>query len=431
MAEKIIKGFTLQSSGDPSFLRKEEDTIQEDEPPSSAGEAQSVASKKIESRSNLRLVFSREEDDDSWRGLLARSITKAVDLPKHLCMDAIAVHDVTRRYPMRINPYYLGLIKEINDPLWLQAIPDFKELNDPLGVEDPLNEEEQSPVPNITHRYPDRVLFLVSSQCAMYCRFCTRKRKVGRSLTVTEETIASGIEYIGRHREVRDVLLSGGDPLLLTDKSIEQILKALRQIPHVEIVRIGTRVPCTLPQRITPRLVNMLKKYHPLYINTHFNHPLEITPEAAKACGRLADAGIPLGCQTVLLRGVNDDAAIMKQLMQRLLRIRVRPYYLYQADLTQGTGHFRTPIDKGLEIIEALRGHTSGLCVPTFVVDVPGGGGKTPLLPNYLLRKEDDTLVLRNYENNVYSYPFATGEGEIKIDNTAAREGNHEDWNYF
>ncbi|RJP57214.1 MAG: KamA family radical SAM protein [Deltaproteobacteria bacterium] len=385
----------------------------------------------MESRSNLRLVFSREEDDDSWKGLLARSITKAVDLPKQLCMDVITVHDVTRRYPMRINPYYLGLIKETNDPLWLQAIPDFKELNDPLGVEDPLNEEEQSPVPNITHRYPDRVLFLVSSQCAMYCRFCTRKRKVGRSLTVTEETIALGIEYIGRHREVRDVLLSGGDPLLLTDKSIERILKALRQIPHVEIIRIGTRVLCTLPQRITIRLVNMLKKYHPLYINTHFNHPIEITPEAAKACGRLADAGIPLGCQTVILRGVNDNASIMKQLMQGLLRIRVRPYYLYQADLTQGTGHFRTPIDKGLEIIEALRGHTSGLCVPTFVVDVPGGGGKTPILPNYLLRKEKDTLLMRNYENNVYSYPFATGEGEIRTANVAAREGNHEDWNYF
>jgi len=248
---------------------------------------------------------------------------------------------------------------------------------------------------------------------------------------VTEETIALGIEYIGRHREVRDVLLSGGDPLLLTDKSIEHILKALRQIPHVEIIRIGTRVPCTLPQRITIRLVNMLKKYHPLYINTHFNHPIEITPEAAKACGRLADAGIPLGCQTVILRGVNDDAAIMKQLMQGLLRIRVRPYYLYQADLTQGTGHFRTPVDKGLEIIEALRGHTSGLCVPTFVVDVPGGGGKTPLLPNYLLRREEDTLVLRNYQNNVYSYPFATGEGEIRTDNAAAWEGNHEDWAYF
>jgi lysine 2,3-aminomutase len=431
VAEQIIKGFTLQSSGNPSFLGKEEESIPEEEPPGSAGEVQGVARKKIESRSNLRLVFNREEDDDSWRHLLARSITKAVDLPRQLCMDAITVHDVIRRYPMRINPYYLGLIKETNDSIWLQAIPDFRELHDPLGLEDPLKEEEQSPVPNITHRYPDRVLFLVSSQCAMYCRFCTRKRKVGRSLTVTEETIALGIEYIGRHREVRDVLLSGGDPLLLQDKSIERILKALRQIPHVEIIRIGTRVPCTLPQRITSRLVNMLKKYHPLYINTHFNHPVEITTEAANACGRLADAGIPLGCQTVLLRGVNDNAAIMKQLMQKLLRIRVRPYYLYQADLTQGTGHFRTPIDKGLEIIEALRGHTSGLCVPTFVVDVPGGGGKIPLLPNYLLRRDKDTLVLRNYQNNVYSYPFAAGEEETRTDNASDQVGNYEDRAYF
>ncbi|MFH1623880.1 MAG: KamA family radical SAM protein [Pseudomonadota bacterium] len=423
VAEQIITRFTLFGGRCPSFVQKEEESVPEEEPPGPSG----AAGKKIESRPNRRCRSTHEKDDDSWRGLLARSVTDPVDLGRKLSIDPTTIHDVVRRYPLRINPYYLGLIKESNDPIWLQAVPDLRELHDPVGLEDPLKEEEQSPIPNIIHRYPDRVLFLVSSQCAMYCRFCTRKRKVGQSLTVTEETVASGIEYIGRHREVRDVLLSGGDPLLLPDRRIEWILRALRQIPHVEIIRIGTRVPCTLPQRITTRLVNMLKKYHPLYINTHFNHPLEITSEAAEACGRLADGGIPLGCQTVLLRGVNDDVATMKELMQGLLRIRVRPYYLYQADLTRGTAHFRTHIDKGIEIMEALRGYTSGLCVPTFVVDLPGGGGKTPILPNYLLGWEKDTLVLRNYKNNVYVYPFATADGGNGSGNSGTQEGNHED----
>lgn len=416
VGERTGRNVRLHGNSDPLLVESKEGSIPEEEPPGLVGDALREVKEDLDSISNLRLVFSREEED-SWRGILGRSITKAIDLAGRLSVDPGEIQKVLSRYPMRINPYYLSLIREPGDPIWLQAVPDIRELQDEDGLEDPLNEEEQSPVPNLTHRYPDRVLFLVSNECAMYCRFCTRKRKVGRSFKVTEETIALGIEYIDRHTEVRDVLLSGGDPLLFSDRFIERILTALRRIRHVEIIRIGTRVPCTLPQRITVKLANMLKRYHPLYINIHFNHPDEITAEAAKACGRLADAGIPLGCQTVLLRGVNDDPGIMKRLMQGLLRIRVRPYYLYQADLAKGTEHFRTPIDKGLEIIDALRGHTSGLCVPHFVVDVPGGGGKIPLLPDYLVKRDEDALFLRNYQNRIYRYPITSSREKGDLEN--------------
>jgi len=405
MGERTERNLRFNGNNERSLVEREEGSIPEEEPPGLAVEALEEVREKPESRSNLRLVFNRKEND-SWRGLLGRSITKAVELVGRLSVEPMEVQKVISRYPMRINPYYLSLIREPADPIWLQAVPDIRELRDEDGLEDPLMEERQSPVPNLTHRYPDRVLFLVSNQCAMYCRFCTRKRKVGRAFKVTEETIALGIEYIERHKEVRDVLLSGGDPFLLSDRSIERILSSLRRIKHVEIIRIGTRVPCTLPQRITVRLANMLKRYHPLYMSTHFNHPDEITTEASKACARLADVGIPLGCQTVLLRGVNDEPGVMKRLMQGLLRIRVRPYYLYQADLAQGTQHFRTPVDKGLEIIDSLRGYTSGFCVPHFVVDLPDGGGKIPLLPNYLLERDENALLLRNYRNKLYRYPL-------------------------
>jgi lysine 2,3-aminomutase len=307
---------------------------------------------------------------------------------------------------MRINPYYLGLIKRPGDPLWKQVVPDEKELMDTEGMEDPLAEEKYSPVPNVTHRYPDRVLFLVSNQCAVHCRFCTRKRKIGRQFAVTDTTLREGIAYIRFHREVRDVLISGGDPLLLEDEQLAGILAALRAIPHVEIIRIGTRVPCALPQRVTRRLVKTLRRFHPLYINTHFNHPDEITPEAAQACALLSDAGIPLGCQTVLLKGVNDDPAVMQQLLRKLLCIRVRPYYIHQMDLARGTGHFRTSLAKGLSIMEALRGHVSGLCIPQYVIDLPGGGGKIPLLPEYVLGEKNGNLLVRNFQGKIFSYPL-------------------------
>lgn len=342
---------------------------------------------------------------NSWKQMLKESMVRPADLVKRFGVDPRPLEKVVARYPMRVTPYYLGLIQSVDDPIWRQAVPSEEELQAGACVADPLDEENQSPVPNLVHRYPDRVLFLVSSECAMYCRFCTRKRKVGcAQMRITRDTLRQGLDYIRSHPQVRDVILSGGDPLLLPDETLEWILKELRAIPSVEIIRIGSRVPVVLPQRITPHLTRMLKKYHPLYLNTHFNHPLEITPEAAGACGRLADVGIPLGNQSVLLRGVNDDVATMRRLVQKLLSIRVKPYYLYQADLVEGTDHFRTTVEEGIAIIDGIRGHTSGLGVPAFVIDAPGGGGKIPLLPDYLQQMGEE-VVLRNYQHRRFSYP--------------------------
>jgi lysine 2,3-aminomutase len=272
-------------------------------------------------------------------------------------------------------------------------------------MQDPLNEVADSPVPGLTHRYPDRVLFLITDQCSMYCRHCTRRRFAGQHDSgMAWEYIEQGIEYIKNTPAVRDVLLSGGDALLMADHKLEEIIKRLREIPHVDVIRLGTRTPVVMPQRITDDLVNMLKKYHPIWLNTHFNHPREITPEAAEACMKLVDGGIPVGNQTVLLRGVNDNPQIMKELMLGLVRIRVRPYYIYQCDLSMGIEHFRTKVSKGLEIMEALRGHISGYAVPTYVVDVPGGGGKTPVMPQYLISMSPTKVVLRNYEGVIATY---------------------------
>ncbi|MCX6709567.1 MAG: KamA family radical SAM protein [Candidatus Woesearchaeota archaeon] len=320
---------------------------------------------------------------------------------------------ISRTYPMRVNPYYLSLIKKKGDAVWAQCIPDIRELKDRFGFEDPLHEEIDSPVPGLTHRYPDRVLLLVKNQCSMYCRFCTRKRRVGDSLNeISKSQILRGIEYIRKHREVRDVVISGGDPLLLDDRQIEFILKKIRAIKHVEIIRIGTRVPCTLPQRITKKLCRMLSKYHPLYINTHFNHPDELTKESIMACGMMADAGIPLGNQTVLLKGINDKPETMKKLVQKLLVARVKPYYLYQADIVKGTNHFRTDVKTGIKLIHALRGFTSGMAVPHYVIDAPGGGGKTPVDLGYIVGEKYDRkgkyrkVVMRNYKKRIYEYPL-------------------------
>lgn len=339
-----------------------------------------------------------------WQNILKKSITSAEYIPARFGPYDEGIAQAASIYPMRINPYYLGLIQKKDDPIWKQAVPSINELQDEVCFEDPLNEENLSPVPNLIHKYPDRVLFLVASQCAMYCRFCTRKRKVGTDrMVITRETVAAGIDYIRNHPEIRDVLISGGDPFLLADERLDEILTAVRAIASVEIIRIGTRVPCTLPMRVTVRLANLLKRFHPLYINTHFNHPAEITPEAAKACVRLADAGIPLSCQTVLLRGINDDPHTMRELMHKLLRIRVRPYYLFQADMTRGTNHFRTSIATGKEIMKSLIGYTSGLAVPTYALDAPGGGGKIPLLPDYVT-DDGDRLVFTNYQGKTCFY---------------------------
>jgi len=326
-------------------------------------------------------------------------LAQALDIP---LAPLKTVHAV---YPLRISAYYLELIKKTGLPLWKQAVPDLRELEDATGLIDPLDEENLSPVPFLVHKYPDRALFLVCNECAMYCRFCTRKRKVGKpEMMIDDRTIAAGLDYLAKTPTISDVLISGGDPLMLSDRRLEGILKALRAIPSIATIRIGTRIPCTLPMRVTPKLAAMLKKYHPLYINTHFNHPAEITVESTLACRRLADAGIPLGCQTVLLRGVNDSPEIISQLMKRLLEIRVKPYYLFQADLTRGTSHFRTTIDTGLDIMQHLIGYISGMAVPTYALDAPGGGGKIPLTPDYL-KTLGETLEFKTYLGLPCSYP--------------------------
>ena len=341
---------------------------------------------------------------EEWKRLVRDTVNTPEKLAAVFDVDIEEMQRIHKEFPIRINPYYLSLIEEPGDPIWKQVVPDPKELIS-TGVEDPLHEEDDSEVPNVTHRYPDRALFYVNYMCPIYCRFCTRKRKVGDPYSISEDNVERGLAYIQAHPEIRDVIISGGDPLMLTDKKIDYIVGGLRAIEHLEIIRIGSRVPVTLPQRITPELCSILKQYHPFYINTHFNHPREITLETEKACGMLADAGIPLGNQAVLLKGVNDDPAVMVELMKGLLRIRVKPYYIYQADLVVGTDHFRTAVKTGLEIISALRGHISGLGVPHYVIDAPGGGGKIALMPDPVVTFDDDEIQLQNYEGNVYSYP--------------------------
>jgi len=312
-------------------------------------------------------------------------------------------------FPMSITPYYLSLIDTEdfqNDPIFKQAFPDVRELIvSPCDMTDPLAEDKDSPVPGITHRYPDRVLFHISNVCAMYCRHCTRKRKVGdRDCIPSKEQMQKGIDYIKGNSAVRDVLLSGGDPFMLPDELLDWILGELEKIEHVEVVRIGTRTPVVLPFRITDKLVEMLKKHGTIWINTHFNHPNEITPSSREALKKLALAGIPLGNQSVLLADINDCPRIMKNLVHKLVQNRVRPYYIYQCDLSEGLEHFRTCVGKGIEIMESLRGHTSGFAVPTYVIDAPGGGGKIPLMPNYLLSCSTNKVILRNFEGKITTY---------------------------
>lgn len=319
-------------------------------------------------------------------------------------IDVDALQPAFDNFQMRITPAALDLINEPGDAMWNQYVPTMQELDVVDGVVDSLDEDGDSPVPNITHRYPDRVLFLVSPVCASYCRFCTRRRKVGDPEKIPLNQYESAFEYIAAHPEIRDVILSGGDPMMLSDRRLEFLFQRLRAIPHVEIIRIGSRITSHLPERITAEFCDMVKKYHPIYMNTHFDHPSELTPAAVAALGRLADAGVPLGCQTVLLRGVNDDPMIMKELMQKLMKARVRPYYIYMADQVAGGEHFRTTVEKGLEIVKALRGWTSGLAVPHFVIDAPGGGGKVPLLPEYVEEITEDEVVFRNYEGKRFVY---------------------------
>ena len=362
---------------------------------------------------NRTLMFPNASDEqwNDWKWQGKNRIETLEDLKK--CIELTAeeeegIRQSLKTLRMAITPYYLSLINLKNPECSIrkQAIPTISELHHSEGdLLDPLHEDEDSPVPGLTHRYPDRVLFLITDQCSMYCRHCTRRRIAGQTDTqMPADRIQQGIDYIAKNPQVRDVLLSGGDALMVSDEMLESIIKRLRDIPHVEIVRIGSRVPVVCPQRITPELVNMLKKYHPVWLNTHFNHANEITPESRHACALLADAGIPLGNQSVLLRGVNDCPQIMKRLVYELVKMRIRPYYLYQCDLSMGLEHFRTPISKGIEIIENLRGHISGYAVPTFVVDAPGGGGKIPVMPTYLISESPYRVVLRNFEGVITTY---------------------------
>jgi lysine 2,3-aminomutase len=341
-----------------------------------------------------------------WKQPYACGIVSLKKLPDHLPVAADGLKEVVSVYPMRISPYYLSLIQAVGDPIWRQAIPDPAELQDCQDEADPLAEEAQSPVPNLIHRYPDRVVMLVSNRCAVYCRHCMRKRKVGDQDLISEAIIDQGIDYIRRTPMIRDVILSGGDPLLISESRLFDILARLRSISHVKIIRIHSRVPCTLPQRITRELAQGLARFHPLWLNTQFNHPREITGQAAKACGLLADAGIPLGCQTVLLKDVNDHPQTMLELMQALLEIRVRPYYLHHPDRVRGTRHFWTLPEIGLTIMDHLRGNLSGVGVPQYMLDLPGGGGKIPLVPEYILDTGKRRWRIRNFAGRIYEYPL-------------------------
>ncbi|MBD3351635.1 MAG: KamA family radical SAM protein [Candidatus Lokiarchaeota archaeon] len=315
------------------------------------------------------------------------------------------IKQVIEVYPLKISRYYWNLIKSVDDPIWKQCIPNIAEIRDQVGEEDPLAEERDSPAPLITHRYPDRCLFLISDTCEMYCRFCTRKRKMGtEKLVINLEKIDVAIEYIRNHHEIRDVILSGGDALCAPINMIKYILKKLREIAHVEIIRLGSRVPCTNPQRITQELCDLLKQFHPIYINVHFEHPNEITPESIKACEMLANAGIPLGNQNVLLKGINDDPTIMGELYKGLLKMRVKPYYLFQADFVKGTNHFRTNVETGINIIHGIRGFISGLAIPHYVIDAPNGGGKIPIIPDYLKSLDEEKVILENYAGKKCEY---------------------------
>jgi lysine 2,3-aminomutase len=374
-----------------------------------------VVEKKMEEAKEIVPPFWREVSEkewSDWRWQLRHRITTFEQLKEIIDLTSEEIEGIKHskgRLALAVTPYFASLMDPFNSncPIRRQAIPRIEEFHlSKNDMVDPCGEDKDSPVPGLVHRYPDRVLLLVTDQCAVYCRYCTRRRLVGsHERAITQGNFEEVLKYLKSHRKVRDVLLSGGDPLLLENERLEEILSRLRAIPHIELLRIGTRAPVTLPQRITGGLVRMLKKYHPLMISIHFSHPKEITDQVRRACNDLADGGIPLGSQTVLLKGINDKPYIMKKLVQELLKIRVRPYYIYQCDLAMGTEHFRTSVATGIQIMEKLRGHTTGYAVPTYVVDAPGGGGKIPVEPVYVVSRGKGKIVLRNYEGKIFEYP--------------------------
>ncbi|MEE9613430.1 MAG: KamA family radical SAM protein [Thermodesulfobacteriota bacterium] len=353
----------------------------------------------------------RHPEYGDWKWQIKNRISSLEDIEPLIKLTRAEKEGIKRsggRLKMAITPYFFSLIDKNKPtcPIRRQAVPRVDEFGvSSCEMVDPCGEDSHSPTPGLVHRYPDRVLLIVTDACAMYCRYCTRKRMVGeKHPPLNPEQFERAYKYIKSRKTIRDVLISGGDPLMLDTKHLERYIKRLSSIEHLDMIRIGTRIPVTLPMRVDRELVDMLKKYHPLYMSIHFSHPKEITPEVERACTMLADAGIPLGSQTVLLKGINDDAAIMKKLVHGLLKIRVRPYYLYQCDLAFGTEHFRTPISVGTEIIEKLRGHTTGYAAPTFVVDAPGGGGKIAVGPDNIVSREEGRIKLRNYEGKIFEY---------------------------
>ena len=390
----------------------------EEEPPSAAttDEAHRVPQSPmaIEAKSSITETTGAWSD---WGWQLRNRIRSVSALKKRFpsVETSASVTEAASRFPLAITPYYASLIRRLDssDPIFSMSVPDGRETVDPPFLsDDPLGEEEDMPVPGLVHRYGDRALLLATTTCSVYCRHCTRKRVAGQTEeAVSSIRLAQATEYLSVHPEIHDVIISGGDPFTLKTSVLERIIRAVRAVPSVDIIRIGTRTPVVLPMRITDELVTMLRKYHPIYVNVHFNHPAELTPDAEAACERLADAGIPLGNQTVLLRGVNDSAPLLAELFRKLVRVRVRPYYLFQCDLVRGVEHFRTPLSKGIEIMEYLRGRLSGLAIPTFVVDAPHGGGKIPILPNYVVSTSPTHTVLRNYAGDLVSYPEPRPEG--------------------
>ncbi len=417
-------------NAEPDFESFEQAEFTDDDEPPSGGKHSSpvIATDLIKLKNDTTRTFPVSENTkdfiqkfypgtsleewNNWRWQLKNSITTISQLKKFINLNPDEVEAIDNPHhslPLRITPYYASLMgkSDASDPIRRCMVPTINELFlSPGESSDPLEEGHYSPIPNLVHRYPDRVLFLTTGFCSAYCRYCTRSHMVAKDKChVGVEAWQPALNYIKTHPEVRDVLVSGGDPLTMSDAHIEYLLQNLRAIKHVEIIRIGTKVPVVLPQRITQNLLRILKQYHPLYISIHFTHPAELSPETAEACARLADIGIPLGSQTVLLKGINDDVNTMKQLMQGLLKIRVRPYYIYQCDPIPGSNHFRTKVSKGIEIIKGLRGFTTGYAVPTFVIDAPGGGGKIPLLPEYYQGEVDGKVILKNYEDKTFYYP--------------------------
>lgn len=382
--------------------------------------------------SKLRFIKNRSENRQTaewndWRWQLSHSIKDINTLQNVLYGKITTISDKTieaaEQFPLAITPYYFSLIKEYSysDPVFSQCVPNEKELDNPSFLSnDPLSEEHDTVVDNLVHRYNDRALLISTSSCAMYCRHCTRKRVAGTTdFSISDCQLSNIVEYLNNHPEIKDVIVSGGDPLTMSTPKLEKILSSLRTVNTLDIIRIGTRTPVTLPMRITDDLVNMISEYHPIWLNTHFNHPNEITEESQEACAKLINKGIPVGNQCVLLKGVNDDSETMVELCRKLLKMRVRPYYMYQCDLVQGVEHFRTPISKGIEIMDHLRGRVSGMGIPSFIIDAPEGKGKIPVLPNYILMQDKGQTILRNFENEIVCYPEPS-EAECHQENRIA-----------